>query len=55
MKNLLILIVAVALFLHFYPQPELDDWFAQQKETILTSFSEATDTQVSLKSDKIFQ
>ena len=54
MKNLLILIVAAALFLHFYPQPELEDWFAQQKDSVLEVFSEATDTKVRLKSDKIY-
>jgi len=54
MKNLLILIVAAALFLHFYPQPELEDWFIEQKKAAITIFSEATDTKVRLKSDKIY-
>jgi hypothetical protein len=54
MKNLLILIVAAALFLHFYPQPELESWFEEQKSTVLEGVSEATDTQVRLKSDKIY-
>jgi len=54
MKNLLILIVAAALFLHFYPQPELEDWFEEQKNSITEVFSEATDTQVRLKADKIY-
>ena len=55
MKNLLILIVAAALFLHFYPQPELEDWFSEKKVTALAIFSKATDTQVRLKADKIYQ
>lgn len=54
MKKLLILIVAAALFLHFYPQPELEDWFIEQKTVVMESFSEATDTQVRLKSDIIY-
>jgi hypothetical protein len=54
MKNLLILIVATALFLHFYPQPELEDWFTEKKTMIVDRFSEATDTSVRLKADKIY-
>jgi hypothetical protein len=54
MKKLLILIVAAALFLHFYPQPEVEDWFEEQKTMVMESFSEATDTKVRLKSDIIY-
>jgi hypothetical protein len=54
MKNLLILIVAAALFLHFYPQPELEDWFVEQKATAIATFSKVTNTQVKLKADKIY-
>jgi hypothetical protein len=54
MKKLLILIVAAALFLHFYPQPELENWFNEQKTVVMETFSEATDTQVRLKSDIIY-
>ncbi|MFB0981988.1 MAG: hypothetical protein QMC62_13870 [Alteromonadaceae bacterium] len=54
MKNLLILIVAAALFLHFYPQPELEDWFSEKKVAAITIFSKATDTQARLKADKIY-
>lgn len=53
MKNLLILIVAIAVFLHFYPQPELDKWFEQQKSIVLTKFSEATSTQVQLSPERV--
>ncbi len=55
MKNLLILIVAIALFLHFKPQPELTKKFEEYKEKVLSIFSEATDTKVRLRSDKIFK
>lgn len=55
MKKLLILIVAVALFLHFKPQPELEEKFQEYKEQVLSIFSSATDTKVRLRSDKIFK
>jgi len=54
MKKLLILIAFIAVFLHFYPQPKVDQWFATQKAMLLQKFSAATDTSVRLKSDKIF-
>ena len=55
MKNLLILIVAAALFLHFYPQPELEAWYAEQKAMVLGKFSDATDTKVRLSSQKVYR
>ncbi len=54
MKNILILIVFGAVFLHFYPQPKLEHWYLEQKTVVLSSFSEATDTKVRLKADKIY-
>jgi len=54
MKNILILIVAAALFLHFYPQPEVTKFYNETKETLLEGFSEFSDTNVRLKADKIF-
>ena len=54
MKNLLILIVAAAVFLHFYPQPELENWYQEQKESILTGFNNATDTKVKLSVKKVY-
>ncbi|MDT0603833.1 hypothetical protein [Thalassotalea castellviae] len=55
MKNLLILIVAIAIFLHFYPQPELESWFEEQKTMVLSEFSNATDTKVRLNPEKIYK
>ena len=55
MKKLLILIVAGALYLHFYPNEKLNDWLYEQKTVALSFFSEATDTQVRLNPDKIYQ
>lgn len=54
MKNLLILIVAAALFLHFYPQPEVTQFYDEQKQTLLDGFEQFSDTKVRLKADKIF-
>jgi hypothetical protein len=54
MKNLLILIIAAALFLHFYPQPEVIKFYDEQKNSLLDAFVEFSDTKVRLKADKIF-
>jgi len=54
MKNILILIVAAAVFLHFYPQPEVTKFYNETKETLLDGFSEFSDTSVRLKADKIY-
>jgi hypothetical protein len=53
MKNLLILIVAGALFLHFYPQSEVTQFYNDKKNRLLDGFAEFSDTKVRLKSDKI--
>ena len=55
MKKLLILIVAGAIYFHFYPNEKLNSWVFEQKEFVLSYFSDATDTKVRLKSDKIYQ
>ena len=54
MKNLLILIIAAALFLHFYPQPEVTKFYDDQKSRLLDGFEEFSDTKVRLKADKIY-
>lgn len=55
MKKLLILIVAAALYFHYYPNEKLNSWFFEQKQTVLSYFSDATDTKIRLNSDKIYQ
>jgi hypothetical protein len=55
MKKLLILIVAAALYFHYYPNEKLNRWIFEQKQLVLSYFSEATDTKVRLKFDKIYQ
>lgn len=54
MKNILILIVAAAVYLHFYPQPEVTKLYNETKETLLDGFAEFSDTKVRLKADKIY-
>lgn len=54
MKNLLILIVAAAVFLHFYPQPEVTKFYNEGRASLLDGFAEFSDTSVRLKSDKIY-
>ncbi len=54
MKYLLILIVAVALYLHFYPNEKATEFYNQQKQTLLDVFGEFGDTKVHLKADKIY-
>jgi len=46
--------VAAAVFLHFYPQPEVTKFYNDTKESLLDGFAEFSDTSVRLKSDKIF-
>ncbi len=53
MKNLLILIVAIAVFLHFFPQPEVEKLYQEQVESLSSIFSGAGG--VSLKLEKVQQ
>tara|TARA_R110000787_G_scaffold75182_1_gene166696 strand:- start:342 stop:698 length:357 start_codon:yes stop_codon:yes gene_type:complete len=55
MKKLLILIVAGALYFHFYPNEKLNSWLLAQKTVALSYFSDATDTSVRLSSKKVYQ
>lgn len=54
MKNLLILIVAAAVYLHFYPNEEVTQYYNDSKIILLDSISEFTDTKVRLKANKIY-
>lgn len=54
MKNLLILIVAAALFLHFYPQPAVTAFYNETKAGLANKLSEFRNTGLQLKVDKIF-
>ncbi|WP_019027094.1 hypothetical protein [Colwellia piezophila] len=54
MKHLLILIVAAALYLHFYPNEEVTALYNDGKQVLLEGFSEFSDTKVRLKADKVY-
>ena len=53
MKNILILIVFAAVFLHFFPQPEVTKFYNKTRNSLEDGFAEFSDTKVRLKSDKI--
>ena len=53
MKNILILIVFAAVFLHFFPQPEVTKFYNKTRDALDDGFAEFSDTKVRLKSDKI--
>ncbi len=55
MKNLLILIVFGAVYLHFFPEPELDAWFAEKKEEAIAGFNNATSTKVKLSTKRVYE
>lgn len=42
MKKLLILIVSAAIYLHFFPHPELAAFYEQQKNALLTKMSQSS-------------
>lgn len=54
MKHLLILIVAASLYLHFYPNEKVTEFYNKQKQVLLDNFSDFSDTKVRLKADKIY-
>ena len=54
MKHLLILIVAASLYLHFYPNEKVTEFYNKQKQALLDSFGNFSDTKVRLKADKIY-
>ncbi len=54
MKNLLILIVAIALYLHFYPNAEVTKFYTEKKVLLLEQFATFSDTKVRLRSEKIY-
>ncbi|TPH17718.1 hypothetical protein [Litorilituus lipolyticus] len=54
MKNLLILIVAIAVYLHFYPQPEVTAFYNKHMASVKEAFNEFSDTKVRLRPEKIF-
>ncbi len=54
MKHLLILIVAATLYLHFYPNDKVTEFYEAKKQYLQSFFSEVGNTKLQLKSDKIY-
>lgn len=54
MKQLLFLIVAASVYLHFYPNEKVTHFYNEQKVVFQSIFSDFGDTKVRLKSDKIY-
>ncbi len=54
MKHLLILIVAAAVYLHFYPNEKVTQLYNEGKAALLGGFSEFSDGKLRLKADKIY-
>ncbi|WNC72478.1 hypothetical protein RGQ13_00455 [Thalassotalea psychrophila] len=52
-KNLIIIIVAAAVYLHFYPNEELNEWYSATIEEAQESFSEIADTKAKVAPSKL--
>ena len=52
-KNLIIIIVAIAVYLHFYPNEELNEWFSETKQQAQEDFSEIADTKAKVAPSKL--
>jgi hypothetical protein len=46
--------VAASLYLHFYPNKKVTEFYNKQKQVLLDNFSDFSDTKVRLKADKIY-
>lgn len=55
MKKLLILIAFFLVYLHFYPNPQITEFYEQQKQQLLSMFNSATDTKIRLRPEKIYE
>ncbi len=52
-KNLLIIVVAAAVYLHFYPNEDVNKWVAEQKENADELFNETFDTKARVSPKKL--
>lgn len=55
MKNILLLIIAVSVYFHFFPNEKVTSFFDEQQSSFLAMFSKFGDTKVRLKPQKIYQ
>jgi hypothetical protein len=54
MKKFILVIVAVALYLHFYPSSELNLWYEDKKSELYSIFASLSDTHISINTDKVY-
>ena len=54
MKKILILIVAIALYLHFYPNPEINKWYEGKKAEFLDTMAKSTKVTFKSNLDELY-
>jgi hypothetical protein len=54
MKKILILIVLIAMFLHFNPQPEVTQWYENKKSELLNIMAESTVSTSKIETKNLF-
>ena len=52
-KKILIIIVAAAVYLHYYPNEELTNWYNSSKEAAQTKFADISDTKAKVAPSKL--
>lgn len=55
MKKLLILIVSVAIYLHFYPNPALTEFYQDKKNQLLNKMSQSSKVTFKKKMNNIYK
>ena len=55
MKKILILIVGIALYLHFYPQPEINTWYESKKAEFLDVIAKSTKVTFKANLDEVYE
>ena len=55
MKNLLFLLAAAAIYLHFYPNEKVTDFYNEKKLFLASQFEEVGNTKIRLKPSKIYE
>lgn len=55
MKKILILIVGIALYLHFYPHPEINKWYEAKKAEFLDTMAKSTKVTFKSNLDGVYE
>ncbi|WP_448250014.1 hypothetical protein [Thalassotalea agariperforans] len=55
MKKILILIVGIALYLHFYPNPEINKWYEEKKAEFLDTMAKSTKVTFKSNLDGVYE